>query len=216
VKPISASAWMEEVEGGAVKAFENHRYEEVGPGHWRLRGSDGSYYWCDIIVMAGRGLAVWGDIDGCFFAYCSGAKGPKDVVAWMANADVAYYARQKAHIGMGGVGIDCYEDVVALYELDQQLKDAEEEFEERWDKPPRYSSITPISEVYAGAIEAAKRRLDYGESVQLVQRELIDDLQGVEPDAYEWVGGLGRVTSPRVIYAIAAIRRLWELLRDPS
>jgi hypothetical protein len=208
---ISAEEWHKRIVERAHEDFAEHQLREIGPGHWRISRPDDGHYWADIVVMRNCAIAVWGDIAGCIFAYCSGEKTPEGVVAWMANADVSYYGRQKAHIGMGGIGIEQYVDGVALYDLDRHLEDAAEGFGVSWymqdvDKPPIGERYTPI-------IEEAKEAILRGDPIEHAHARLADELREFDQDCWEWVPSIGRVTSVRVIYALAAIARLWELLR---
>ena len=203
---ISAKEWMQDMEKMARGAFKDHHMAVIGPGHWMLRNPKKSQYWCDIVVIANRGISVWGDIDGCFFAYCSGAQTPEAVIEWMAKADLSYYGRQKASIGMGGedVGVVDYVDEVALYDLDEILKRESENYgEDTWNK---------IKDEFTNAILTAKRSIKEGEHIKIVQDTLLSDMIGIDNDAWEWTHGIGKVTSVRVIYALKAIERLHQLL----
>lgn len=210
----SATQWTKELQVLAKEAFAEHQMKEVGPGHWRIQRPGEQQYWADIAVMGNVALSVWGDIDGCFFAYCSGAKSPEGVVAWMGTADACYYGRQKAHIGMGGPElVDDYVDEVALYDLDTCLAQKEEEHEpEDWSEP-RGDGPSPQM-TYTDAFGEARERIGRGEHMSIVHNELMDELRDIEPDAYEWVYSIGQVTSVRVIYALAAVARLHELLQQ--
>jgi hypothetical protein len=212
---IDGQEWMKKRQEQAKEAFAGHQMKVIGPGHWRIKNPENGQHWADIVVMANVGLAVWGDIDGCFFAYCSGAKTPEQVVAWMANADVSYYGRQKAHIGMNGSElVDEYVAEVAHYDLEQALKQCEEEHDpEEWGES-RSDSPSPKM-VYEDAFSEARESIECGEHIEGVLRELCDTLMraGVDDTPYEWVFSIGRVTSCRVIYALAAVARLHELLQ---
>lgn len=176
----------------AAKDFEHHRVEEVGQGHWRIRKPQASEFWCDIVVLGhNSAIMVWGDIAACVFAYCSGESDPLGVVRWMASADTDY-GHQKAVIGMGDLDIcEGYEPAVALHEIEDRIDDASCQF--------------------VDVLELAKDRvfdMDF-------QEWFFDEVQEFDPDAWEWVGSIGKVTSVRVIYALAAIRRLNELSSNP-
>lgn len=215
---MDGQTWMEKRQQQAKEDFSRHEVKEIGPGHWRLArpagDQDGGQFWCDVVVMANVGLAVWGDIEGCFFAYCSGAKTPEQVVAWMANADVSYYGRQKAHIGMsGGELVDEYVAEVAHHDLHQALVQRREEYgEKEWDAEDGPKGL------YEDLFAETGVAIDRGEPIEDVLRELCDDLMrdGVDDTPYEWVFSIGCVTSCRVIYALAAVARLHELLQDES
>jgi len=214
-KQKNGNVWMEETQNRAKADFAQHQAKEVGPGHWRIAkpGTVVGAFWADIVVMGNVGLAVWGDIDGCFFSYCSGSGSPEAVVAWMANADVGYYGRQKAHIGMGGGElVDEYVDEVALYDLEQYLEQRLEEYDEETLDEPRRGQPT-ARETYKKAFERARCAVGRGDHMKTVLDNLYEDLMNEDQDAYEWVYSIGQVTSCRVIYALAAVSRLHELLQ---
>lgn len=204
MKAISGKAWMDHLQAEARDNFKNHQLTEVGPGHWRIKRPNEGTYWADIVVMAKAAISVWGDIDACVFAYYSGNEPYENVIAWMAGADAGYYGRQKAAIGMGNIGVDQYVDEVAVYDLRERLAQAPSEYgEEGWEKH---------EEKFTEAINNAIENVG-GMNIETVQTCLLEDLRGTDDDAWEWVGSIGRVTSVRVIYALAAIARLYELLQ---
>lgn len=213
-KPKDGRVWMDEIQAQAKADFAQHKMKEIGPGHWHIRKPDTGIFWCDIVVMGNVGLAVWGGIEGCFFSYYSGAKGPRQLVAWMGNADVGYYGKQKAHIGMGGGElVEEYVDEVALYDLDQALEQREEEYDpEDWNEP-RSDGPSPRM-IYTDAFSDVRAVVNNGEDIRGALAELCDTLMraGVDDTPYEWAFSIGQVTSCRVIYALAAVSRLNELL----
>ena len=217
----NGNTWLKREVKRSRSAFKAHRMRVIGPGHWRIWNPKNSgNFWCDIVVMGNCGLAVWGDIDGCFFSYYSHPKTPEEVVYWMANADVSYYGRQKAHIGMGGPElVNEYVDEVAIYDIRQRLKDAKEEFGECWHEPNRSHSWSEntsgrsTGELYTEAMEKAISAIQCGDPVEMVKNALYEDLSGIDSDSGEWLGGIGRVPSSRLIYALTAVRRLGQLLR---
>jgi len=201
----SSREWVDECSEQADKDMAKLQAKEIGPGHWGLRGSS---HWCDIVVICdNKAISVWGDIEACTFAYCSGASAPWDVVKWMANADPHYYGKQKARIGMGDIGIDDYIDQVAIYDLQMRLQDAKAEYGELWTKPRKRQRTR--AEVYADVLHSAAHAVARGDDINHVHNRLYDDLKNEEDDAWEWVYDVGKVTSVRVIYALAAIRRLY-------
>jgi hypothetical protein len=203
--PETGHQWIDQTMERATKDFSRHRMTEVGPGHWRIKRPKESPFWADIVVLGGnRAISVWGDIEACTFAYCSGATTPEHVVHWMANADPSYYGKQKAEIGMGGVGVDQYESDIAENDLKSILAEEPENWGEAW---------PDVEETYEDAFDAAIARLRLGVDVQHIHSQLMDALHNVDSDAWEWIPQIGRVTSSRVIYALAAIRRLAELMK---
>jgi hypothetical protein len=201
----SSREWVDECSKQADEDMAKLQAKGIGPGHWGLRGSS---HWCDIVVMGGnKAISVWGDIEACTFAYCSGASAPWDVIKWMANADPHYYGKQKARIGMGNVGIDDYIDEVALYDLEIRYQEAKAEYGELWTKPRRRQRTRSV--VYADAFYRAVQAVKCGDNIEHVHDRLYDDLKNEEDDVWEWVYEIGKATSVRVIYALAAIRRLY-------
>ena len=203
----SGDQWMKEKWEKAKEAFSEHQITKKLPGHWQIKRPGESVLWADIAVMGGVGLAVWGDIDGCFFAYCSGAKSTEDVVAWLGappNPDIGGYCREKAHIGMGGHElVEEYSSEVALHDLHYYADDIKEHYdEEEWNEPRRGQST--IGETYNEAFSDAIDMINNGEDVRYVQRRLHEDIMNEDQEAYEWVYSIGRVTSTRVIFAVAS------------
>jgi hypothetical protein len=191
IKPKSGEQYMQEVLARATQDFCKHEKQCIGLGHWHMSRGDG-LYWCDIVVMQGGGIAVWGDIDACTFAY-SPYSDHVASIHWLASAGVAYYARQKATIGMSDpVAAQEHPPEVAIYDLLMLKKD-----------PDDYS---------IDAINEAIKDLDNGEHVDLVKQALME----VDTGAWEWVDSIGRVTSTRVICALAAVKRLSALLKERS
>lgn len=211
---MSTEAWHDQLVKQAQNDFKDHVLKTISPVHWRIRRPNSGMFWADIVIMGNAGIGVWGDIEGCFFAYGSGA--PEDIIAWMARADVEYYGRQKASIGMNGAElVDEYVGEVALYDLRQHLVQAKDEYDpEEWNR--QRPGVPSVGVVYEDAIRDAERSVRNGENMCNVHGQLIEDIQDIEPDAYEWVNSVGKVTSCRVIYALVAVRKLWELLNKPD
>jgi hypothetical protein len=224
-EPTAAQVLQAQRIEAARKDFATHEHKVVGPGHWRLSKPGSSSYWCDIVVMGDCALSVWGDIAGCFFSYYPDAKSPEEVVAWMARADVGYYGHQKAAIGMGNIGVDEYRDEIAIADLRERHLQAPEEFGE--------AGWAVHGDHYTALFERAIGRFRNGEDRRLILDELylghrggqqhvidgvanwtwIPGLEEIDQDATEWLYTVGEVTSTRVIYALAAISRLHELLQ---
>lgn len=208
---MRADAWVAEVEVRARGDFSRHQATVIGPGHWRIRRPDSGQFWADIVVM-GQGLAVWGDIEACVFAYHSGS--PEELVAWVAGMRLDSYAMEKAQIGMGAA-MTRFVDNVAVHDLRQRLKDAEEEFDDAWAEE-RWNSAgvlqpTPKA-IFKNAIVGAIEGIKMGWPGPETHRYVYERVSDVDPDAWEWVEDIGMVLAPRVICAVAAVRRLHELL----
>ena len=201
---ISAKDYKEKQVKMVGSNFEDHEYTVVGPGHWRLRRKDSSVFWCDIVVMQ-VGLAVWGDIPGCFFSYYSGARKPEDLIYWIANSGFTSYTLEKANIGTGNIGIEEYIPEVAEYELSEALESAKEHFDEEWDD---------VKNQYTEAINDAIQQIRNNDLVPPALDSLYDDICDIEPDCFEWVFDIGKVPSMRYFLAVAAISRLASLLNE--
>lgn len=218
VKGIDGTTITEKRIREARECFETHTMKEVGPGHWHMRRKKDSCFWCDIAVLGGVGLVVWGDIQGLIFSYYSCAKKPEELVHWMAKFDPYYYCRQKASIGMGGDEyVDEYEDDVAIYDLRQHLKEVKEGYtEEEWFGPvsPENQFTKTIADIYTEAVNDAIGSINCGENLQEVIRDFADDIKEIDSDAWEWLGSIGRVPSCRLIWCLAAIERLSQLLSE--
>ena len=97
---------------------------------------------------------------------------------------------------------------------------AEENFGDEWNEKPYDSPISPpigtIKERYTDAIEEAKLavRGSGASEIRDMHFQLMSDLEDIEQDAWEWVFTVGQVVSNRVIYCLAAISRLHELLKE--
>lgn len=212
-KLVDKRAYTNKVRDEAKDAFFQHELITISPRHWRIKNPKRGKFWCEIVVMGhNSAISVWGDLNLCLFAYSSGSTKPEDVVAWMANADINYYGRQKAIIGMGGPElVDDYNKEVAMYDVEQCLKDREEEWGEKWKLP--FKVMTPkrmYEEVLYKLIES------FGTEPKIALDEACYELMysNLDPSAYEWIYNIGRVVSTRVIYAMEAISRLHKLLNE--
>jgi len=153
-------------------------------------------------------ITVWGDIELCCFAYCSGTKSPEGVVRWMSTANVDY-AREKAAIG-SGFDMYGYDESVARWDLYSHYEDAVRYLDEDADCYPK-GDAEYFKKEWKHAIRRALNRTYEKEAMHA---GLLEDLSDVESDAWEWVYGVGRVVSTRVLYALAAIKRLDQILTE--
>lgn len=191
MKPTSRKDYEENLRRLAVQAFAQHDVlTTVGPGHWRIKNSKNGHHWADIVVLGMGGIAVWGDIEAVVFAYGPRREAPEDVIAWLAGSALGY-AREKASIGMTGIGDRTEDAEVALWDVLAEL--------EHEDGP------------HAVALRRAADDLRRGDPVESVRNELFDaGLDG------EVAGSIGEVVAPRVVYALEAVNRLHEMLKARS
>jgi len=192
----------------AKKDFRSHIMREIGPGHWNIHIPGHSQYWADIVVMGSHHLVVTGDIELCAFAYYSGQHSPEGAVHWLFTPGLSYVC-EKATIGMGSRELVYdYEQEVAIYDLLEHYREVGKNYcEDEW---------KDIQPEYKKAIDDAVESLEYGENVMNVLRSLHDEINEYDQDSWEWIDSVGRVPSPRVIWALAAIRRLSDLLKKES
>lgn len=177
-----------------MTTFENHSAKKVGPGHWMLKNPKNGQFWCDVVVHTGnRAVTVWGDIDTCTFAYYDGTSGAEGAIGWVAGMSGGYML-EKARIGMGRAGDDCftsYDHNLAAEDLEKyrSLDDGEE----------RSQIVTDYIERVASEDDEAAWKKDF-----------VTDTHAY--DGWEIVSAIGRRPSARVVLAQAACARLYELL----
>lgn len=197
----------------AIDAFKDHQLvlDDRENGRWRIARRDENgrlynEYLTEIISLWGGRLFVGGDIDDCVFAYCSSNKdmGIPEFhmfkVAWMGHCnDVSYYVRQKASIGLSDNGklTGAWNREVALDQLWGMLADMELE-------------ESPSADGDRNTLHEAIKMVDGGSGSYDVWNCIYSGYR--EPN--DVPTDLGMVTSPRVIYAWAACRRLCELILD--
>jgi len=205
-EPMSSDEWETMMIADADKLFAEHTMDELGHGWWKLRSKSGQL-WCEIAVMANRCLAVWGDIDGVFFANYSGMEVPSQLVFWIANGSLDH-AEEKASIGMTGIGTKQFVSRVARDDIKFQLDMAPESYgEDTW---------AEIGDDYTAAIRDAEDVIGLDGDGREVHDTLYRGLMNsdIEPDAWEWIYDVGMVPSDRVIMAYAAVSRLADIIRE--
>jgi hypothetical protein len=191
----------------ALAAFEDHKLilRDDERGRWRIAmtyedGSVQGQYATEIVSLWNGRLFVGGDIDDCVFGYYGDkrgteADGHRAKVRWIGRCnDITYYVEQKATIGLTDSGklTKAWDEEVAEYDLRELLADEEQEWTEKEKE----------------ALEEAIDRMGDGEF------HVMDILYNGLQDPFDLLGSLGQVTTPRVIYAWAACRRLCELLDE--
>lgn len=205
-KAISRVEWEQRAERQAAVSFACHEMNVVGPGHWALQRPNDSAFWAHVVVM-NTGVGVWGDIPACVFAYHTGV--PEKLVSWVAGMSIGEYAVEKASTGMGSLeAATDWASSVAVFDLRQKLEEDREAHSVLNDLEYRRERHAYV-EAIRNAIETVQGETTKSEW----NSELIDDLYHFDSEAWEWVIGIGEVTSLRVIYALAAVKRLHALLR---
>ncbi len=188
----------------AAKAFAGHQITKRSDGRWLLQQShpDGAPDWtmaAEVICLEANSIYVGGDIDGAVFAY-----GPRDFIQrirWMGECnDLGYYVAQKARIGSPRhqSSVTEWNQDIAAQELQAWLADLKKEDplvdqDDRFDSCQweRALSADHEHEFVSAAYDAFHGDFDIGEALC----------------------GMGKVLSPAVIYAHAALARLCLLLR---
>lgn len=191
--PIATEAQrlLQDLKERALAAFCEHRVTQVGPGHWVFRRLGTGAFYVEVVALTGCGhLLVAGDIDTCAFSTFSRPREATDedlalaMLRWIGGqTSPSGYVEEKARIGLTDRGqlAQVYESEVAREEIQGLLR--EEDDEDR-------------RGVFAEALHYTDER-----------QPLLTFLYEATGDA-ELVSDLGMVTSPRVIWAWAAVRQL--------
>jgi hypothetical protein len=218
MKATTRKEYEENLKRLATEAFKEHdTLTEVGPGHWRIKSKEkGSIYWAEIVVMSGA-IAVWGDIDTCVFAYCP-YKEPRHALSWMSGWNLSYQ-REKAAIGMSNIGDTTTDNAVAIEDIrwliEQYEEDRDGDAVEMWEQRDyfRYEGDSGFSfeeQEHVDTLKEAISQLRRGDLVELVRDFLFQSGVFEAEDIYH----IGNVVDPRVAYAVAAITRLYEMLKE--
>lgn len=206
MEAISRREHEEAVQKQAHEDFSGHdTYRVIDTHQWRVFQRGTNIFAANIAVM-GNCIAVWGDIDGCFFAYGPSSQNPQDVLRWLAGSNLGY-AREKASIGMTGIGHEEDNVEVALYDihaLEANMRD-DRDAEGVFDPDEMAAAYRPLFR----ALNAGYEMLKDGSTVEELRHHLYDNNFEAE-DIYH----IGRVTTGRVIYALEAVNTLVRLLGD--
>ena len=210
----------EHVEGTtrlAIEAFKSHAivFEDRITGRWRIMrhredGTRCGMHATEIISLMNGRLFVGGDIDDCVFGYWGAPEGIPEQeyhirkVAWIGqHTEPDAYVSEKAAIGLtdGRRLTEIWDGDIAAEELEGVIKEFFEGGED--------SVTKSVNDHYRSIIREAIQMAKDGDGPHMVRQHLYDDMG----DNYETIpSGLGMVTSPRVIYAWAACRKLCELI----
>lgn len=195
----------EDVIRDSIGAFKDHGIVKRSEGRWLLmkRRADGSLdgiMATEVVCLEGGKLYVGGDPFPVIFAYCTDP--PVERVRWLGSHNDMRYVAEKASIGFGsGELVHTYDPDIAIHDLNELAK----EFDERDESFPDHPFLVGLRELHA-------RVYDGHPELVGALREL-----GSDTDCYGFVEErhhLGITTSVRVYCAWAALRRLWELLKE--
>jgi hypothetical protein len=217
MKPQTRKEYEENLIRLATEAFKDHdTFIRFSAEHYQIRRQTDGCYWADIVVLGGgRGIAVWGDIEACVFAYAH-ASTVKDALTWLSGWNLSYQ-REKAAIGMTNIGDRVMDPDVAIEDvrflIEQYRQDRDWDAVELWEQREyfRYDDHEEVAfqaQEHIQTLNEAIDQLRYGEPVELVRHFLFDSGHFEAEDIYH----IGDVVAPRVAYAVAAINRLCELL----
>lgn len=186
----------------AQKAFADHElaWNDTATGRWRIRNNEHGFHWAEIICLHNGRLFVGGDIDDCVFAYFGDQRSSNDpttyyqmMLRWIGCCKDLGYIQEKAQIGMSDSGL-----LTRIFDKNnarQQIEEwrQEEEAEENSNHNIVYHLSLAISEVSHNNREQMMTELCHA-------------------GYWEEAGHVGMITSPRVIYAWQAVRKLCQLL----
>lgn len=180
--------------------------DQPGLGWWllRKRSPDGHYpseYWCEITEGYGGHLHVGGDITSVVFAHYPTHPDqlPGTMVRWMGRKPFpSSYVCEKARIGSS------YDGVAWAYDHNVAVADFEAWLRERHEDDPDRAPLDPDT------IRSAKRGLADGDPPHIAMEHMPT---AIAIDSEIW-GTWGRVLSPSVVFAWAALNRLAQILDE--
>lgn len=189
----------------AKTAFERHLIRKESEGRWLLQrpqkdgwddpdGRWDSTFWVEIICLAGEGLYVGGDIQHLIFRY--GPKHPEARVFWLGRKPAwNSYVQQKACIGMGGGKHDGVS---------------------KWDEKAALADLRSFREELCsyGEGETLQRRLDAVDDAVSAIEDGEEEVYRHLLSEFDDPPRIGLVVSPRLIYVMAAMSRLCDLLEE--
>ena len=141
-----------------------------------------STYTAEIVMLRWGHLLVHGDLDAVIFGVCSGYKSWRELLQWMNRADYGY-AEEKASIGSTCSEMArCFDDEVALSKICEWRRQG-----------------------YIADRETARELWDHVQGGEWHEAQMM--LYGIDFELR-----LDTVTHPRVFRALAAVKKLCELL----
>lgn len=193
--PISRRDYEAKMTAQADRDFSGHVIRGSDDWRWTIGTPDGSsIYWACICVPSPRQVVVLGDISPVVLF--GGYEKPRQQVSWAGQSSVDYFC-EKASIGL--VGRELVWERKAEVMLDQLAWHdvADDADSDRRDGDPRHPQI-------GEAMGMVRNGDDLGDVVRHLYEEDVFDA--------ELAGDLGMVPTTRVFYAMAACKRLHELL----
>lgn len=205
-KPISKFDYEKAEMQRAQEAFAHHAIGDRTDTSWCLAPDPAHRLGFGGVRVAalGRYLVVVGDADTCVFSGGSYSE-PRDIVAWMGSTTDLHYVCEKAGHGMsdcGGKITEEFDASVMLHGLNERIgcvNDPDYGYDE--------DEKDGLLEVLNECAESVKNCGAPG--LEQAHRTLCNDWPGEGEDVYR----IGIVTSRRVIFAHAIVRRLWALLK---
>ena len=197
----------------STTAFEQHFIKTNESDRWVLQGRTSSGQWhtnhlAEICVLRWGTLIVHGDVETVVFSgFSGGSENPIDVLKWMGcTSDLRHYVAKKAVRGLDGDSmIYTKNGSVAVWQLNRCIEDRKSELGD---------NETPESDPYIQSCDYAIKDLLNDEVP--VERVLWGLYESYDPDDEsntslfdpDEISGLGKVLTPRVYFAHAALKRL--------
>lgn len=202
---------LEGLKRDAEEVFSEHVLQRKDTTRWVIQRPKRSEFWAEIMKLEGGKLLIHGDIDPVIFAYYSGGEdnSPEAVLQWVANMwDSPSYAQQKASIGSSSRAYTTdYDPQIAASDIQFLIDQYVEEFTaEEGGLETKEDEEIPEPEVITG-LKALFEQVDTLSAVEM-WNEIYEVTGDVESSA------VGDCIAPRVVYAVAAVRRLVELRKE--
>jgi hypothetical protein len=172
------------------------------------------------VVSVGNGLFVSGYIECCFFQLSDfEPSSSEEIIKTVYEASIQG-AQEMVEHGLEDSSL-AYEQhsEVFLFDLEANLRRIKENYAGLWTRPPMslaarqlYPGLT-VCQIYESTISAAVNAVEDDEDMRRVQHEMYTALHALDEESYDWIFELGKVISSRVIFAKAAVERLYTLLQ---
>lgn len=212
-------AWESRVCKDATRAFAGHsivsqstRPDYFGElGCWHMRAAnDSSYYWVEIVELAGGRLIVHGDISFIVLKMYDKVGPPGRYARWMDRPTPSdTYLQEKAHDSRFNQ-CQVYQAEIASEDARAWLSELDDEDLEHQERLWQRRQIRPTDGSFREAFDEACRRVA---SSDLRDQQAAEVWGELFDDSETW-GGWGWVTSPALANAWAALRRLSVLLEE--
>jgi len=208
--PITVSQYVDNHVKLADKWLSDHvvlhheQHERVGIVE--VGKPNGSFeHRCEIVLVRHSGhLVVTGDHDTMCFGRYSGPNRVSAAIAWMARDGVCGYVREKASIGMSGVGVDTWIAEVALSQAESYRDDVYEQ------------EAQSIGDEYALREARLWREVAHMIRDGYEQNSILEHIYDNDGDGERC--DIGVVPSQRLLWAWSIIRKADQLLteKDPA